>query len=101
MPVESGETPAFLRLDATVTHFSTYAVAIVTAYPRFAGDANCDGQVNGGDIPAFLLALTDPSAYGVAHPSCNIRNSDANVDGPVDLSDVGPFVNCILTAVCP
>lgn len=34
--------------------------SIVTAWPL--GDASGDGTVNNGDIPAFVLALTDPVA---------------------------------------
>jgi hypothetical protein len=100
-PVGQGETPAFFHCAAQVTGFSTYAVAIVTPFPRIPGDADCDGHLDGGDIDAFLLALLDPNAYGAAHPNCNIRNNDSNNDGPVNLADVAPFVNCILTGVCP
>src|SRR6185295_10315923 len=36
------------------------------------GDLNCDNVVNTQDIPAFALALVDPSGYGAQYPGCNI-----------------------------
>ena len=56
------------------------------------GDANCDGEANVFDIDPFVLALTDPVAYGTAHPICNILTADCNGDGEVNVFDIDPFV---------
>jgi hypothetical protein len=56
------------------------------------GDTNCDGAVNAFDIDPFVLALTDPVAYGVAQPVCNILTADCNDDGEVNAFDIDPFV---------
>ncbi len=56
------------------------------------GDLNCDGLVNNGDIDAFVLALTDPSGYAAAYPTCNISMADTNCDGLVNNGDIEGFV---------
>ena len=61
--------------------------------PQFAlGDLNCDGAVNSFDIDAFVLALTDPAAYAIAFPDCDINLADINADGAVNSFDIDPFV---------
>src|SRR5262249_17982540 len=64
-----------------VSHFGSDAfrvgngvTAVVVAY--CATDPNCDGQLNGKDISAFLLALLNPVAYAAAFPGCDICHSD-------------------------
>jgi enterochelin esterase-like enzyme len=70
---------------------------------RFAaaarGDLNCDGLVNNFDIDAFVLALTDSSAYAAAYPDCDVDHGDVNGDGAVNNFDIDPFVAC-LTGGC-
>jgi hypothetical protein len=56
------------------------------------GDLNCDGAVNNFDINPFVLALTNPSAYQIAYPDCNVLNADCNGDGVVNNFDINPFV---------
>jgi hypothetical protein len=56
------------------------------------GDLNCDGSVNFGDINPYVLALTDPAAYGTTFPACDVLNADINGDGAVDFGDINPFV---------
>jgi hypothetical protein len=56
------------------------------------GDLNCDGFVNGYDIDPFVLALTDPTAYGEAYSSCDYMLADVNGDGSVNGYDIDPFV---------
>jgi hypothetical protein len=56
------------------------------------GDLNCDGSVDFGDINAFVLALSNPTAYGQTYPGCPILNGDINGDGSVDFGDINPFV---------
>ncbi|MEW6198195.1 MAG: M14 family zinc carboxypeptidase [Planctomycetota bacterium] len=60
-----------------------------------AGDLNCDGLVNFGDINPFVLALTNPGSYTTAFPDCNIMNGDINGDGLVDFGDINPFVRLL------
>ncbi len=62
---------------------------------RLAGDMNCDGVVTVGDIGGFVLALTNPSGYAAAFPSCNINNADLNNDGFVTVADISPFVTLL------
>jgi hypothetical protein len=73
--------------------------AMPPALPRPRGDVNCDGAVNAFDIDPFVLALTDPTGYAAAYPSCRILNADTNCDGAVNAFDIDPFVEC-LTGGC-
>ncbi len=63
--------------------------------PFVAGDLNCDGRVDFGDINPFVLALTNPPAYAVRYPGCPILNGDINGDGFVDFGDINPFVRLL------
>jgi hypothetical protein len=67
---------------------------------RFAdvslGDVNCDTKVDGLDVYAFTLALTDPAGYALAYPECDINNADINGDSSVTIDDLGPFVSLLL-----
>ncbi len=65
--------------------------ALVPA-PSAAGDLNCDGAVDFGDINPFVLALVNPIEYGNMYPTCDILNGDINDDGTVDFGDINPFV---------
>jgi hypothetical protein len=56
------------------------------------GDLNCDGAVNNFDIDAFVLALTDDSAYTAAFPDCDRNLADVNRDGLVNNFDIDAFV---------
>jgi hypothetical protein len=56
------------------------------------GDVNCDGSIDAFDIDPFVLALTDPVAYGLAYPLCDLAVADVNFDGAVDAFDIDPFV---------
>lgn len=60
------------------------------------GDVNCDGVVNLADVPAFVLALLDASAYQAAYPNCNIQRADMNGDTFTNGDDVGPFVDAVI-----
>jgi hypothetical protein len=65
----------------------------VDEYGSFVyGDLNCDGAVDFGDINPYVLALTDPAAYGTTFPACDVLNADINGDGGVDFGDINPFV---------
>jgi hypothetical protein len=59
------------------------------------GDLNCDGLADFGDINPFVLALTNPAAYAVQFPNCDIMTGDINEDGFVDFGDINPFVRLL------
>ncbi|TWT45357.1 hypothetical protein RAS1_17800 [Phycisphaerae bacterium RAS1] len=79
-------------------------IAMATASYKLAGflrgDLNCDGSVDILDINAFVLALSDPAAYGSAYPACDRDLADMNGDGSVDILDINPFVACV-AGNCP
>jgi len=57
------------------------------------GDLNCDGEVNNADIPAMVLALTDPDGYGTTYPDCELlRVGDVDDDGSFNNADIPAFV---------
>ena len=60
------------------------------------GDLNCNGVTDLDDVPAFVLALTDPAAYPAAHPGCDIMLADLNGDGGNDGADIAPFMAAVL-----
>ncbi|MGD8452890.1 MAG: DUF1028 domain-containing protein [Phycisphaerae bacterium] len=60
------------------------------------GDVNCDGRVNNFDIRSFVQAMTDPEAYAVDHPDCNVMLGDCNGDGAVNQLDIHGFVHLLL-----
>lgn len=63
------------------------------AHPR--GDLDCDGLVNNFDIDPFVLALSDPAAYALMFPDCDINNADIDGDGSVNNFDIDPFVELL------
>ena len=64
--------------------------------PYALGDLNCDGQVTGLDIDAFVLALTDVDAYNATYPDCDFMLADCNQDGMVTGLDVDAFVALLI-----
>lgn len=81
----------------TAAPFDSYRIGLtrVGVLPFLLGDLNCDGNVDFGDINPFVLALTNPTGYQVAFPSCNIMNADINQDGRVDFGDINPFIRLL------
>jgi hypothetical protein len=57
-----------------------------------AGDLNCDGSVNFGDINPFVLILTNPGTWQTTYPGCPMANGDINGDGAMNFGDINPFV---------
>lgn len=57
-----------------------------------AADMNCDGVVGFSDNNAFVLALSNPTAWYATYPGCNILNGDINGDGVTSMADINPFV---------
>ncbi|MGE0482118.1 MAG: hypothetical protein AB7Q17_16780 [Phycisphaerae bacterium] len=96
-----GVPPAPSLVDsAEITRLPATFSITVSLPPSSRGDVNCDGQVNNFDIDPFVLALTDPTAYAVTYPTCDIDSADINLDGAVNNFDIDPFVLC-LTVGCP
>lgn len=62
-------------------------------------DMNCDGVVDGNDIAAFMLALSDPAGYQMQYPTCSFLKGDLDDDGDVDAVDVRIF-NCLIDRAC-
>ena len=60
--------------------------------PFVFGDANCDGARTYADINAFVLALSNASAYRAYYPACYRRSADCNDDGVVSYGDINRFV---------
>ncbi|QOJ13327.1 MAG: hypothetical protein HRU75_01170 [Planctomycetia bacterium] len=63
---------------------------------RARGDLNCDGETNGFDIDAFVLAMVNAEAYAAAYPGCDIGRADVNLNGRVDHFDIDPFVALLM-----
>lgn len=91
----SGNLFAFRHLRNSGTVLYTAEIGEVPA-PNPLGDMNCDGVVDLNDIAPFALALTDPNAYALAFPACDINNGDMSQDGVVDGRDVAGFVAALL-----
>lgn len=61
------------------------------------GDFNLDGIIDGRDIHAFVLALTDSMAYALAYPNADvIELGDINSDGVFDVGDLNGFLVLLL-----
>ncbi|MBU0977249.1 MAG: hypothetical protein KKD18_02440, partial [Nanoarchaeota archaeon] len=65
------------------------------------GDMNCDSLVDFADINPFVLALSNPTAYGNTFPGCDITNGDINCNGQFGFDDIDPFVACLTQGACP
>ncbi len=72
------------------------AVFTVEEGPTYPlGDMNCDGTLGFADTNPFVLAMTDPVAYGNTYPGCPITNGDINQDGTFGFADINPFVSLL------
>jgi len=61
-----------------------------------AGDLNCDGVIDFGDINPFVLALSNWPAWLAQYPDCPPENADINGDGQYGgangFGDINPMV---------
>ena len=101
-PVTFGDAGVY---DVVITNLcgvviSDPALLTVLDCTLLLGDLNCDGQLNGGDIDPFFLALGDPGAYLKAFPNCNPLNGDINCDGALNGGDVDFFFACLGAGGC-
>lgn len=60
------------------------------------GDMNCDGIIDINDVPAWVTAALNPSAYAATFPNCDITLADLNGDGRIDGRDVRGLTAAIL-----
>ncbi|MCB9853022.1 MAG: PQQ-binding-like beta-propeller repeat protein [Phycisphaerales bacterium] len=74
--------------------------AYQTPQPIIPGDLNCDTRVDGGDLEAFALAVSDPAGFDAAYPTCDAAAGDFNGDSQTDMDDIADFVACILDGGC-
>jgi hypothetical protein len=75
----------------TETPFGT--TGVVLKILSGAGDLNCDGAVNFGDINPFVQYLSNFAAWQAAFPNCPAINGDINGDGIYpSFGDINPFV---------
>ncbi len=61
-----------------------------------AGDLNCDGAIDFGDINPFVLYLSNLASWQNAFQDCNPGNGDINCDGTYgqgSFGDINPFVS--------
>ena len=65
------------------------------------GDMNCDGNIDGADVQAFVLAVIDTAQYAAEYSNCNILNGDFTGDDATTNADTADFVSCLLTGPCP
>lgn len=70
------------------------SITLPTGPVLCAGDMNCDGTVNFGDIDKFVSALSGPTAWAAdpTNAGCPWLNGDTNVDSAVTFADIDPFV---------
>lgn len=66
--------------------------------PIAPADMNCDGDLNGEDVGAFVTALTAPEIYHAQQPTCNLLNGDLDGDWAVDQDDIAAFVDALMAS---
>ena len=80
--------------DGLIVDESTDSNFDNTVVPFILGDMNGDGVLDGNDIAAFVLALTNPDQYLVQYPTLTdyVQRGDVNQDGYFDGDDIEYFV---------
>jgi len=71
-------------LPASTEQLGTITLTVVT--PPLKGDVDLNGNVDFGDIPAFISVLQNGSF---------LSEADLNHDGVVDFSDIPPFITVL------
>lgn len=84
-----------LSLDRLAVDTATLADGFLFTPPVTLGDMNGDGSVTNGDIAAFVLALTDPSAYASNYDPDPDTAGDFNGDGVLTNGDIAGFVDLL------
>ncbi len=66
------------------------------------GDMDGSGTVNMDDVPAFALALVDPTAYNSQYPGLDpVELGDVNEDDAFDGLDIQTFVHMVINDQTP
>lgn len=72
-------------------------VSVIECGSYIPCDSNCDEAIDGFDIDAFVMALTNQALYESTYPECSyLCNNDINDDGAVDGFDIDLFVACLM-----
>ncbi len=89
LPACVGDCPLGMtcREDVVQNSDGTYDLCCDCVPIACSGDANCDGQIDFGDINAFVAALVD----GIYCDGSG-ANADVNENGSVGFEDINPFV---------
>jgi len=85
-----------IGLEVTSDDPNGITVSDVAVTPFAAGDLDCDGAVNNSDIPAFVMALTDPDNFALTYPGCSLALGDITGDGQFNNADIPAFVDLLI-----
>jgi parallel beta-helix repeat protein len=87
-------------LDGNGDQIATVDMGAYEFGPQLRGDLNCDNTVDFADISAFVLYLSDLSAWQAVIGGCPAENGDINGDGTYpSFRDINPFVALLGGAV--
>ncbi|MBU0637999.1 MAG: hypothetical protein KKB50_03980, partial [Planctomycetes bacterium] len=84
--------------SVTEAGLDAFMVSSFDCIEGLRGDLNCDDRIDGFDINAFILVLSDSPPYDdyyTAYPDCDHMLADLNGDGRVDGMDIDPFVELL------
>jgi hypothetical protein len=68
----------------------------VQTRPWVIGDFTGDDRIDTADINAFILALTDPTAFAATYPWVDPAGVDPNGDGQINTADINPFIAALV-----
>jgi hypothetical protein len=77
------------QVDAVVVEADSFGCDFVM--PFVAGDTNCDGVMDAGDVSPMFVAFDRIGDHTAAYPDCHWRTADMDGDGEVDLGDMAEF----------
>lgn len=100
-------SPALCTADDDCSRGALYSDVCENCEPEpcqcdCVGDVNCDGQVDFGDINAFVDYVANHAQWQEDFPDCDPRNGDIDYDGVYpSFGDLNPFVNLLTTNPLP
>jgi hypothetical protein len=77
------------------TYHDYCAVTTTRINQTLAGDTDCNGVIDFGDINPFILTLTDPDGWQALYPGCDLLNADTDGNGSVEFGDINPFITLL------